>query len=74
MNKHDYTEESLALHKHLKEKLEVIAITPIDTKDDFSEVYSPGVAAPGIRGQSTTNTWRHEVRSRRSHSLLSAFA
>ena len=46
MEKHDYNKKSLALHARLKGKLEVTANTPIESKDDLSVVYSPGVAAP----------------------------
>ena len=46
MSTHDYNEASLALHRRLKGKLEITANTPIDSNDDLSIIYSPGVAAP----------------------------
>ncbi|MEM7573227.1 MAG: NADP-dependent malic enzyme [Bacteroidota bacterium] len=42
----DYFEESLKLHEKLKGKISVEAKIDVQTKDDLSLVYSPGVAAP----------------------------
>lgn len=40
----NYYKNSLALHKKLKGKLEVVSKTKIKNKDDLSTVYTPGVA------------------------------
>ncbi|MBI4709401.1 MAG: NADP-dependent malic enzyme [Candidatus Portnoybacteria bacterium] len=40
----DYNKQSLSLHKKLKGKLEVCSKTPLETKDDLSIAYTPGVA------------------------------
>ncbi len=42
----DYFKESLKLHKENKGKIEVIPKIEVNTKDDLSKVYSPGVAEP----------------------------
>ena len=42
----DYNKESVKLHEKLKGKLDVIANTDIETKEDLSLIYSPGVAGP----------------------------
>ncbi len=42
----DYFAESLKLHRLHKGKIAVIGKMPVETKDDLSTVYSPGVAAP----------------------------
>ena len=46
MDKHDYNKESLELHRQHKGKIEVTSKIDVQTKDDLSRVYSPGVAAP----------------------------
>lgn len=46
MSKHDFNKESLELHKKLKGKIEVTSKVSVETTDDLSRVYSPGVAAP----------------------------
>ncbi len=43
--KKDYNKMALALHKKLKGKLEVRSKGPLETKDDWSTMYSPGVGA-----------------------------
>lgn len=43
--KKDYNKLSLALHKKLKGKLEVVSKGKLETKDDWSTMYSPGVGA-----------------------------
>lgn len=40
----NYYKKSLAIHKKLKGKLEVVSKTKIKNKDDLSTVYTPGVA------------------------------
>lgn len=42
----DYAKESLRLHNEWKGKIEVIATVPVETKDDLSLAYTPGVAQP----------------------------
>ena len=42
----DISAESLALHAKLKGKLEVVSRCPIQTQQDLSLAYTPGVAAP----------------------------
>ncbi|MCI8274144.1 MAG: NAD-dependent malic enzyme [Lachnospiraceae bacterium] len=42
----DYAKESLRLHGEWKGKIEVTATVPVETKDDLSLAYTPGVAAP----------------------------
>ena len=46
MKSHDFNKESLALHERFKGKIEVIPKIEVNTTDDLSRVYSPGVAAP----------------------------
>lgn len=41
----DFRKDSLELHAKLKGKIEVVATTPIETKDDLSLLYTPGVGA-----------------------------
>lgn len=42
----DYYRESLKLHARHRGKIEVISKVPINTKDDLSLAYTPGVAEP----------------------------
>jgi malate dehydrogenase (oxaloacetate-decarboxylating) len=42
----NYSEESMRLHREKKGKLEIHATVPLETKDDLSIAYTPGVAAP----------------------------
>lgn len=46
MDKHNFNKESLELHKKHKGKIEVTSKIKVETTDDLSRVYSPGVAAP----------------------------
>ena len=46
MAKHDFNKESLELHREYKGKIEVVSKIEVNTTDDLSRVYSPGVAAP----------------------------
>lgn len=43
--KKDYNKLALALHKKLKGKLEVVSKGKLETKDEWSTMYSPGVGA-----------------------------
>lgn len=47
----DYSKESLRLHYEWKGKIEVIATTPVKTKEDLSLAYTPGVAQPCLEVQ-----------------------
>ena len=42
----DYAKESLRLHGEWKGKIEVVATVPVETRDDLSLAYTPGVAQP----------------------------
>ena len=42
----DYAKESLRLHGEWKGKIEVVAKVPVESKDDLSLAYTPGVAEP----------------------------
>ncbi|MBO5409578.1 MAG: NAD-dependent malic enzyme [Clostridia bacterium] len=42
----DYAQEALKLHKALQGKIEVTPLCPLETKDDLSIAYTPGVAQP----------------------------
>ncbi|WP_346847083.1 NADP-dependent malic enzyme [uncultured Clostridium sp.] len=43
-----YGEQSLKMHKEKKAKLEVISKIPVNTREDLSIAYTPGVAEPCI--------------------------
>ncbi len=43
-----YGEQSLKMHKEKKGKLEVISKIPVNTREDLSIAYTPGVAEPCI--------------------------
>ena len=47
----DYAKESLKLHKEWKGKIEVVTTVPVETKDDLSLAYTPGVAQPCLEIQ-----------------------
>lgn len=47
----DYNKESLRLHYEWKGKIEVVAKTPVRTKEDLSLAYTPGVAQPCLEIQ-----------------------
>ena len=42
----DYAKESLRLHREWAGKLEMVSRVPLDTREDLSLAYTPGVAAP----------------------------
>ena len=44
----DYAKESLKLHQQWKGKIEVMATVPVDSREDLSLAYTPGVAQPCI--------------------------
>lgn len=47
----DYAKESLRLHEDWKGKIEVVTRVPVETKDDLSLAYTPGVAQPCLEIQ-----------------------
>ncbi len=47
----NYAEESLKLHKEWKGKIEVISRVPVNTSEDLSLAYTPGVAQPCLEIQ-----------------------
>ncbi len=47
----DYAKESLRLHSEWKGKIEVVASVPVETKEDLSLAYTPGVAQPCLEIQ-----------------------
>lgn len=47
----DYASESLRLHREWKGKIEVICRAPLETRDDLSLAYTPGVAQPCLEIQ-----------------------
>ena len=62
----NYAEESLKLHAQWKGKIEVVAKVPVETKDDLSLAYTPGVAQPCLEIQKDVNrsydlTRRHNL-------------
>ena len=50
-NRMNYAQESLKLHGEWNGKIEVISRVPVDTKDDLSLAYTPGVAQPCLEIQ-----------------------
>ena len=62
----NYAEESLKCHKQWKGKIEIITKVPVETKDDLSLAYTPGVAQPCLEIQKDVNlsyelTRRHNL-------------
>ena len=62
----DYAKESLRLHGEWKGKIEVIATVPVESKEDLSLAYTPGVAEPCLAIQQDINksyelTRRHNL-------------
>ena len=62
----DYAKESLRLHAEWKGKIEVVATVPVESKDDLSLAYTPGVAQPCLEiqkdiSQSYELTRRHNL-------------
>ena len=47
----DYAKESLRLHEQWKGKIEVITTVPVESKEDLSLAYTPGVAQPCLEIQ-----------------------
>lgn len=62
----NYAEESLKLHEKWKGKIEVVAKVPVESVDDLSLAYTPGVARPCLEIQKDVNrsydlTLRHNL-------------
>ena len=62
----DYAKESLRLHGEWKGKIEVISTVPVESKEDLSLAYTPGVAQPCLEIQKDINksyelTRRHNL-------------
>ena len=62
----DYAKESLRLHEEWKGKIEVVSRVSVESKDDLSLAYTPGVAEPCLEVQkdidkSYTLTRRHNL-------------
>ncbi len=62
----DYAKESLRKHGEWKGKIQVVAAVPVETKDDLSLAYTPGVAQPCLEIQKDVNksyelTRRHNL-------------
>ena len=53
--KRDYAQESLEMHYAKKGKIEVVTTVPVETKDDLSLAYTPGVAQPCLEIQKDVN-------------------
>ncbi len=51
----DYAQESLKKHAEWKGKIEVICRAPLETRDDLSLAYTPGVAQPCLEIQKDVN-------------------
>lgn len=51
----DYAKESLRLHKQWRGKLDTVAKMKIETRDDLSLAYTPGVAQPCLEIQKDIN-------------------
>nr|WP_319489514.1 malic enzyme-like NAD(P)-binding protein [uncultured Caproiciproducens sp.] len=51
----DYAKESLKLHYEWKGKIEVVSRAPLNTREDLSLAYTPGVAQPCLEIQKDVN-------------------
>ncbi len=51
----DYAKESLRLHKEWKGKIQVVTNVPVETQEDLSLAYTPGVAQPCLEIQKDIN-------------------
>lgn len=60
----DYAAESLRLHREWKGKIEMICRAPLETREDLSLAYTPGVAQPCLEIQKDPNqSWELTRRS-----------
>ena len=55
MSHMDYAKESLKKHYEWKGKIEVTCRAPLETRDDLSLAYTPGVAQPCLEIQKDVN-------------------
>ena len=62
----DYAKLAIEKHKEWKGKIQVVPNCPLETKDDLSIAYTPGVAAPCLeisedvdKSYEYTRPWRH---------------
>ncbi len=53
--KRNYAQESLDMHYAKRGKIEVVTTVPVETKDDLSLAYTPGVAQPCLEIQKDVN-------------------
>ncbi|MBS5344080.1 MAG: NAD-dependent malic enzyme [Clostridium sp.] len=51
----DYAKESLRLHQEWKGKIQVVTNVPVETQEDLSLAYTPGVAQPCLEIQKDIN-------------------
>ena len=51
----DYAKKAMEMHEQLKGKMEVVSKVKIETRDDLSTAYTPGVAAPCLEIQKNPN-------------------
>ena len=64
MNNMDYAAESLRLHREWKGKVEMVCRAPLETREDLSLAYTPGVAQPCLEIQKDPNqSWELTRRS-----------
>ncbi len=60
----DYAAESLRLHREWKGKVEMVCRAPLETREDLSLAYTPGVAQPCLEIQKDPNqSWELTRRS-----------
>ena len=59
----DYFKESLDLHESFRGKISVTPKMSVETKDDLSRVYSPGVAAPCKEiAEDPSSVWKYTIK------------
>ena len=58
----DYAKESLKLHYDWQGKFEIALRAPLETSDDLSLAYTPGVAQPCLEIQKDVDLSRSEER------------
>ena len=59
----DYFKESLDLHESFRGKISVTPKMSVETKDDLSRVYSPGVAAPCKQiAEDPSSVWKYTIK------------
>ena len=60
----DYSKTALEKHREWKGKIRVDAVCPLETKDDLSVAYTPGVAAPCLEiSENTDKSYEYTRRS-----------